>query len=143
MDAFRDLALQHPLGMSRRTGEDIRVVHAADQERGSLVCLSDVPQGALVWPMVTDAAALIEAASDSCSMAVQGLGGAVPRGVMVFDCGARKLKLGPEQIPVEQAAIRKFAAGAPVSGFYTYGEIGRTQGSRGMHHLTVVTLALA
>ena len=34
-------------------------------------------------------------------------------------------------------------AGAPFGGFYTYGEIGRTHGSRGMHHLTVVTLALA
>ncbi len=31
----------------------------------------------------------------------------------------------------------------PFGGFYTYGEIARTQGSRGMHHLTVVTLALA
>jgi len=31
----------------------------------------------------------------------------------------------------------------PLAGFYTYGEFARTRGARGMHHLTVVTLALA
>ena len=40
-------------------------------------------------------------------------------------------------------AVATASGGAPFGGFYTYGEIARTQGSRGMHHLTVVTLALA
>ena len=66
-----------------------------------------------------------------------------PLGVVVFDCGARKLKLGPDKLSAEQAAIATAAAGAPFGGFYTFGEIARTRGSRGMHHLTVVSLALA
>jgi hypothetical protein len=42
----------------------------------------------------------------------------------------------------EVAAMSEVAGGLPLGGFYTYGEVARTQGSRGMHHLTVVTLAL-
>lgn len=140
---FREVAFQHPLGMSRRTGEDIRVVHEADPQRGSLLCLADVPQGSLVWTMTTDAEALIAAAATSCRNAVQGLAGADPLGLLVFDCGARKLMLGPEALRAEQRAIGDAAPGIPFAGFYTFGEIGRTSGARGMHHLTVVTLALA
>jgi len=143
IETFRASAFDHPLGMSRRSGEDIRVVHSADRDRGSLLCLADVPQGALVWTMTTDAPALVDAAARSCRMAVAGLGGVTPLGVMVFDCDARKLKLGPEKVRAEHEAIATSAAGAPFGGFYTFGEIARTKGSRGMHHLTVVTLALA
>jgi hypothetical protein len=141
--AFRASVFDHPLGMSRRSGEDIRVVHSADVERGSLLCLADVPQGALVWTMTTDTEALVAAAARSCEMALDGLGGSAPLGVVVFDCGARKLKLGPDNVRTEQSAIARAAAGAPFAGFYTFGEIARTRSSRGMHHLTVVTLALA
>jgi len=142
-DAFRAAVFEHPLGMSRRSGEDIRVVHSVDCDRGSLLCLADVPQGALVWTMTTEADALVAAASHSCEMAIDGLGGRAPLGLAIFDCGARKLKLGSENIRAELAAIEAAAAGAPFGGFYTFGEIARTRGSRGMHHLTVVTLALA
>jgi hypothetical protein len=140
---LHEVTVQHPLGMSRRSGEDIRVVHGVDAEHGSLLCLADVPQGALVWIMSTDVDSLIAAAGDSCAMAVRGLGDAPPRGLLVFDCGARKFKLGEPNLAREQAAIAAAGAGAPFGGFYTFGEIGRTHGSRGMHHLTVVTLALA
>ena len=139
-DRFRDVAFQHPLGMSRRSGEDIRVVHAADRERGSLLCLADVPQGALVWTMTTATDALVDAAVRFLRDGDRRARWRAPNGVVVFDCGARKLKLGPENVTVEQAAIARSAAGAPFGGFYTFGEIARTNGSRGMHHLTVVTL---
>jgi hypothetical protein len=140
---FREMVFDNPLGMSRRSGEDIRVVHRVDAETGSLHCVADVPQGALVWIMSTDSEALIRAATASCEGAIQGLEGEAPLGLVVFDCGARKLKLGKEHLPAEQAAISQAASGAPFGGLYTYGEIGRTRGSRGMHHLTVVTLAVA
>jgi hypothetical protein len=140
---FRERAFERPLGMSRRSGEDLRVVHAADTDSGSLLCLADVPQGALVWTMSTDVDSLVKAAADSCRMSVQALGDNAARGLLVFDCGARKLKLGPENIAAELSAIGQVAGGAPFGGFYTYGEIGRIQGARGMHHLTVVALALA
>ena len=141
--AFRTRAFRSPLGMSRRTGEDIRVVHDGDLDDGSLLCLADVPQGALTWLMTHDEEALIDAGAASCAQSIAGLDGADPAGLLVFDCGARKIMLGAEGMRREIDAVATASGGAPFGGFYTYGEIARTQGSRGMHHLTVVTLALA
>jgi hypothetical protein len=141
--AFRARAFGSPLGMSRRTGEDIRVVHDGDPADGSLLCLADVPQGALAWLMEPDDEAMVEAGAVSCAQAIGNLGGADPVGLMVFDCGARKVMLDAPGIRRELDAVAGVAGDVPFGGFYTYGEIARTQGSRGMHHLTVVTLALA
>jgi hypothetical protein len=141
--AFVELLFQHPLGLSRRRGEDLRVVHDIDFETNSIICLADVPQGALTWAMTTHRDILIEAASSSCSSAVEALGGADPLGFVVFDCGARKVKLGEDGVRAEQEAIDKITGSKPFGGFYTYGEIGRVNGALGMHQLTVVTLALA
>jgi hypothetical protein len=141
--AFRHAAFTRPLGLSRRTGEDIRVVHAGDLGDGSLLCLADVPQGALAWLMEVDDESLIAAGALSCAEAVDSLDGQPPVGVLVFDCGARKIMLGEDGMRREVAAMADAACGAPLAGFYTYGEIARTHGARGMHHLTIVTLALA
>jgi hypothetical protein len=140
--AFRTRAFASPLGMSRRAGEDIRVVHDGDTRDGSVLCLADIPQGALTWLMQRDDEALINAAVTSCNQAIDGLGGAEPAGLLVFDCGARKVMLGESGVRREIAAMAETCGSLPFGGFYTYGEIARTHGSRGMHHLTVVTLAL-
>jgi hypothetical protein len=142
-NAFRIRAFRSPLGMSRRTGEDIRVVHDGDVRDGSLLCLADVPQGALAWLMEPDDEALVEAAASSCAQAIENLDGARPQGLLLFNCGVRKVMLGPAGWQRELAAVAKVGGDVPFGGFFTYGEIARTRGSRGMHHLTVVTLALA
>ncbi len=41
----------------------------------------------------------------------------------------------------EVARITSFSRGAPVAGFYTYGEIARTHGVNGFHNQTLVVLA--
>lgn len=142
-EAFRVFAFKNPLGLSRRTGEDIRVVHDGDAGDGSLLCLADVPQGALAWTMGTDKDSLITAAAESCGQAVAMLDGPEPIGLITFDCGARKVMLGEDGLDREIATIGQAVGGAPFGGFYTYGEMARTSGARGMHHLTVVTLAVA
>jgi hypothetical protein len=139
---FREVAFDYPLGLSRGDGEDLRVIHSANSQRGSVSCLADVPQGALIWTMRTDEPSLIGAAVSSCQMALDGLGEAEPIGLLIFDCGARVVKLGQDNLGAEQDAVRS-AVGAPFAGFYTYGEIARTRGSRGTHHLTVASLAIA
>jgi hypothetical protein len=140
--AFRKVAFAWPLGMSRRSGEDIRAVHDGNLEDGSLRCLADVPEGALVWLMESDTDALVSGGGESCTQAIAGLGGVAPIGLLVFDCGGRKIMLG-DGIDREVEEIAKIADGTPFGGFYTYGEVARTRGSRGMHHLTLVTLAIA
>jgi hypothetical protein len=44
---------------------------------------------------------------------------------------------------MEVSRLAALVAGAPVAGFYTYGEIARTRGIRGFHNQTLVVLAIA
>ena len=140
---FRRWALGRPLGMSRRSGEDIRIIHAGDRADGSIICLADVPQGALLWTMRSDQPSLVDSIGIAYDDAVAGLGGAPPLGLMTFDCGVRHLLLEADGVAAEVEKLRGRSAGTPFAGFYTMGELARSHGSRGMHHMTVVVLAFA
>ncbi|AEV85266.1 hypothetical protein ACWT_4246 [Actinoplanes sp. SE50] len=140
---FRELAFHHPLGLSRRSGEDIRVIHDGNRTDRSLLCLADVPQGALVWLMESDSDALLDGAGEAAGQALDALGGVPALGMLVFDCAARWIKLGEAGVERENAEIGKRLDGVPYGGFYTNGEIARVRGALGMHHFTLVTLALA
>jgi len=59
----------------------------------------------------------------------------------VFSCGSRVPLLG-ERIRDEVVAISSELDGAPVCGFYTFGEFARTTGSSGVHNSSVAVLAL-
>ena len=140
---FRDGRQLQPLGLSRRNGEDMRVLHAGDDDERSVWGTADVPQGALVWLMEADRQALIDGAKQSCADALARLEGLPPLGVLAFDCGGRRAGLIDGGVDQELAAIRTALQDAPFAGFYTTGEIARVRGTSGMHHLTLVTLALA
>jgi hypothetical protein len=51
--------------------------------------------------------------------------------------------LGDDGIERETALIAGHACGAPVAGFYSYGEIARTRGAGGFHNETLVVLAVS
>jgi hypothetical protein len=140
--AFTGFALTHPLGLSRRSGEEVRFVTGADFHDRSLQCVAQVPQGGLTWFMDGDGASVLEATNAACRDALDALGGQAPLGLMAFDCIARRGVLGQPGIQAEVDRIAGFAAGAPVAGFYTYGEIARTHGISGFHNQTLVVLAV-
>ena len=140
--AFTRFALTHPLGLSRRSLEpQARFVAEADFEERSLVCIAEVPQGGLTWFMEGDATSVLDATDRACSAALDGLGGE-PLGLLAFDCIARRGVLGDPGIRTEIERIGAVAGGAPVAGFYTYGEIARTHGISGFHNQTLVVLAV-
>jgi hypothetical protein len=142
-EAFTRFALTHPLGISHRSGEEVRFVAGADFDDRSLACIASVPQGGLAWIMEGDEDSVLEATDGACAEAVAGLNGQPPLGLVAFDCIARRGVLGDPGIRHEIDRIAAFAGGAPVAGFYTYGEIARTSGMRGFHNQTLVVLALA
>ncbi len=141
--AFTTFALTHPLGLSRRSGEEVRFVAEADFEDRSIVCIAQVPQGGQAWIMEGDDDSVLAATDDACAEAVLALGGRPPLGLVAFDCIARRGVLGDPGIEREVRRISGHAGGAPVAGFYTYGEIARTRGTSGFHNQTLVVLALA
>ena len=138
------LALTHPLGLSRRSGEDMaRFIGGGDFAQRSLSCIAEVPQGALVWVMEGHAQSVLEATDAACGDSLAALGGRPPLGMIAFDCIARRAVLGERGIRSEIGRLAAMAPGAPVAGFYTYGEIARVRGVRGFHNQTLVVLAIS
>ena len=143
--AFTRFALTHPFGLSRRSGEEVRFIAEANFEDRSIGCIAEVPQGGLAWIMEGDATSVLDATISACTQAVEGLSGRTPLGFLAFDCIARRgvLRgvLGDAGAGQEAACMAGHARGAPVAGFYTYGEIARTHGVSGFHNQTLVVLA--
>ncbi len=141
--AFTRFALTHPLGLMRRSGESqVRFVAEADFSDRSIGCIAEVPQGGMAWFMEGDEGSVLAATDAACSDALEGLG-APPIGLIAFDCIARRGVLGEGGIKTEIDRIATHASGAPVAGFYTYGEIARTRGISGFHNQTLVVLAVS
>jgi hypothetical protein len=137
------LALTHPIGLSRPGAEEqVRFISGGDLAERSLSCIAEVPQGALVWIMEGDARSVLEATNAACGDSLAALGGRRPLGMIAFDCIARRGILGDAGIRSEIGRIAAIAAGAPVAGFYTYGEIARTRGLRGFHNQALVVLSV-
>jgi len=137
------LALRHPLGVSRPAGEEqVRFIGGGDFEERSLGCIAAVPQGALVWIMEGDAQSVLGATDAACRDSLAALEGRPPLGMLAFDCIARRGVLGEQGVKEEIGRLAACAAGAPVAGFYTYGEIARTRGVRGFHNQTLVVLSI-
>lgn len=141
--AFTKFALTHPLGLSRRSAEpQVRFVAEADFADRSIGCIAEVPQGGVTWFMEGDADSVLAATDRACDAALSALNGARPLGLLAFDCIARREVLG-EGIRAEIDRVAEVAGGAPVAGFYTYGEIARTHGISGFHNQTLVVLAVS
>jgi hypothetical protein len=141
--AFTRFALTHPLGLDRRSGEEVRFVSGADLETRTLTCIADVPQGALTWIMAGDEGSVLDATDAACAEALDALDPEPPVGMLAFDCIARRGVLGDDGIRREVERVATHARGAQVAGFYTYGEIARVRGTTGFHNQTLVVLALA
>jgi len=139
--AFTRFALTHPFGLSRRSGEEVRFIAEANFEDRSIGCIAEVPQGGLAWIMEGDADSVLEATAAACTQAVDGLSGRAPLGFLAFDCIARRGVLGDGGIRQEVERISSYSQGAPIAGFYTYGEIARIRGVSGFHNQTLVVLA--
>lgn len=140
--AWQSFAVLHPLGLARPGGEEIRAVLGADHETRALSC-SDVPEGTLLWMMEGDTSSVLSGTETACEQVLGALDGHAPRGIVAFDCVARFVVLGEAGLQEEVDTIARLIPDVPVGGFYTYGEIARTQGSRGVHNATLVLLALA
>ena len=141
---FTRFAINHPLGLARRSGEaHVRFIGEADFERRALVCIAAVTEGSSVWVMRGDEDSVAAATTEACQDALDGLHGQPAIGALAFDCIARRSVLGEHGIINEVAQLAERLDGAPVAGFYTYGEIARTQGVSGFHNETLVVLALA
>ena len=88
--------------------------------------------------MEGDDESVLAATDAACEDALAPLADRRPLGLVAFDCIARRGVLGDAGIKREIDRVALHSNGAPVAGFYTYGEIARTQGISGFHNQTLV-----
>jgi hypothetical protein len=141
--AFLRHATVRPLGLARRTGEDIRIIFECDTDEQSISGLAETPEGAMVWFMEQDPDAVVDAAADAARAAADSLDGVAPLGVLVFDCCVRPIALGQDNTDLAAERLRDALKPIPFGGFYSSGEIALNKGAKGMHHLTVAALAVS
>jgi hypothetical protein len=142
-EELAQVALTHPLGLGSR-GEEahVRFIAGADLDEQSLLCFAEIPSESLVWLMAGDSDSVLQATDAACRESLSALDGRPPLGMLAFDCIARRSVLGEQGIKGEIDRIAATAPGAPMAGFYTYGEIARTRGVHGFHNQTLVVLSV-
>jgi hypothetical protein len=147
--AFKEFARPRPIGIRRRSGEEIRNVNSvAGLSEGWLRAGAEVPEGCLVWVMEGELESVIDGGRDACRSAIEALDGSPPLGFLTFDCVARASMLGDVGTCAEVARMTEVGHTAgqpdpvPLGGLYTCGEIARTSGINGFHNEMVVVLAL-
>jgi hypothetical protein len=140
---FMDFARTRPIGLRRRSGLEIRDV-GSDRfvSEGWLRSIGEVPEGGVIWLMEGDAESGLQAAGNACEEAVAALGGQRPLGLLAFDCVSRRRLLGEERTRASVSQMLELSDGAPVAGFYTWGEYARVRGFNGYHNQTLVMLAV-
>lgn len=141
--AFFRFAHTRPIGIARRNRTEIRYVYSADYDKRTVTVFAEVPQGAMAYLMQGSCISVLEATAEVCALAEQSLEGHPACGFMVLECVARKSLLDQEGLLDASLRLPTVKEGISVGGFYTYGEIARTDGAGGLHNQTVVALAVA
>jgi hypothetical protein len=140
VEFFRKV-MGNPVGCPNARGRyDIRQLHAYLPKGGGINFNVGISEQSILQVMSGDVQALIEGAQHAAEQAVGQLTGKA-RLALVFACGSRVPLLG-DRVRDEIVAISSALDGAPVCGFYTFGEFARTTGSSGVHNSSVAVLAL-
>ncbi len=138
-DVVDSIGVQYPLQLDR--GENEPVLRAAlmgNPEDGSLIFGGTVPQGAKVKFSVPPNFDIVNQVIDETRLLKQHAPEA--DALVLFSCKARHLALGP-MIEEEVEGIRS-VWGAPLVGFFTYGEIGNLKGSGTDYHNETCSLVV-
>ena len=136
----------YPLAIFEPGQDDyyLRVAKAADRESGVMTFLGEIPEGAMV--QITQAVRdnVIAGVSQSVESALSKYRGEQPALAMMFSCTGRKVALGTKAREEINRVRAGLAADLPMTGVYTFGEIGPVSShTRARYHnTTFVTLLL-
>jgi hypothetical protein len=140
--AFTRWADGHPLGIRRSRGRvHVRHIVTADFAMRALQVQIPVAQGSLVSAMRGDRDSVLQATDAACGEALAALHDDAPTGLIAFDCVSRRIVLA-DTMADEITRFSAHAAGAPLAGLYTFGEIARASGVSGFHNHAIAVLAL-
>jgi len=117
--------LLFPLALRSRNGKEpvVRTILSIDEEAESLTFAGDVPQGALARLMKANFDRLIDGAANAARVTHAALGSKTPDLAILISCVGRRMVL-QQRVEEEVEAVQDvLGIDAPVTGFYSYGEI--------------------
>ena len=122
----------------------LRVAKAADPETGKVTFLGEIPQGAQVQITQAIRDQVINGVQQSVENALAEYPGEKPGAAMMFSCSGRKIALGSKTREEVEHVKASMPDSIPMSGFYTFGEIGPVSGHTNAryHNTTFVTLLM-
>ena len=151
-DVLAKLAISYPLGIHMEGSEEMLIRDPLTvDEKGSITCAAEVPEGSEIRLMVGHRNEAIKAAREASQKVVRDIENKEPKAVLIFNCVARK-KLLAEYSSEEIRVIQENVGNeVPLLGFYTYGEQAPLEGeihdkekcNPSFHNETVVVVALA
>ncbi len=135
--------LHNIVGIDTFNGHRLRVPLAVNAD-GSVTCASEIPVGAKIHIMRTDASSAVDAAARATKSALEGLGTAgKPQVALFFDCVATRLRMGDAFGLELEALSQLLGPSAALLGCNSHGQIARAEGQfGGFHNCTAVVCIL-
>ena len=139
---FNTEAIHYPIQIAREGRQPMMCNPIGyDEEKGALVCESEIPEGATFRFSTPPDFDIVETVLEKAGELKEATGGANAEAVLIFSCAGRLSALGP--LAQQENDGLKDLWGAPMAGFYTYGEFGRTaDGKHDFHSTTNSWVAL-
>jgi hypothetical protein len=122
--------LHNIIGIETMEGHRLRVPLAV-LDGGAVACAAEIPQGAKINIMRTNAQSAAESATRATRAAIDGLRGNKPQAALFFDCVATRIRLG-DMFGLELKSVEEaLGGGTPFVGCNTHGQIARAEGQFG------------
>jgi len=96
---------------------------------GSVVCASEIPEGALISLMRATDQSVIATGGRASRLAVERLQSAPPAGMIALECVSQRLRVGQVGVVQELQQIQHVVGHIPLAGCHGYGQLARTRGA--------------
>jgi hypothetical protein len=138
--------INYPLAIAEGDSTDfcLRSPFSHNEENGSMIFTSTIPEGATVWMSEAAREDVLNATAVSLVNALNNYTGSSPAAAIVISCAARRIVLGTQTREEYEIFKKKLPANLPCIGFYSYGEISPSQCSKptNFHNQTFATLLI-
>ncbi len=139
---FNTESVHYPIQIARE-GREPMICNPIgyDEEKGALVCESEIPEGAAFRFSTPPDFDIVETVLEKAGELKEKTGGDGADAVLIFSCAGRLSALGPMAEQENQGLSDLWKA--PMAGFYTYGEFGKSvDGKHDFHSTTNSWVAL-
>ena len=131
-DLFKDLSIYYPFIVKRASGETaLRSPLSINAEEGALKMDTEMPEGTEFWFTVPPDFDICEEITERASE-LKDKNGTDADALLIFSCAGRPPVLGP-LVTIENEGLAD-VWNAPMAGFFTYGEYGRSPGGKQEYH---------